>query len=393
MAVVATAGCSPGSSQGTGGGAGGGSAAGGGTGTGGGAATGGGAGTGGGGGAGGGAATGGGTGAGGGAGQGPQLPDGTLLYLRHPTSDRDVLIARDLSTGTERVVTDLTGDGSSGWEIWGYALSPDRRRIVIASLYGPTAADTGTGLATRAIWTLATDGTDFRRLTPTFPNNSGGRQSYSIDVSNPEWSADGSQVVYTYGEYWWENLTLKGGSEPWTVAASGASLPSQFPVAFGCSVLYPSRNPATGEMLLIHSVCVPGIGTNGLYLYPAAGGTSPTALVESSRAAGGIDVSLSKPAWFTDGSGFLFVAASADTNWVPGLFLYDATQHTVRLLVAPEAGTSVDSVAVSRDMTKIVYGIWRNADSSGDLHLIDLSVAMPVDVPLTTDGKSFSPAF
>jgi Tol biopolymer transport system component len=306
---------------------------------------------------------------------------------------RDLLIARDLTTGSERVVTDLTGDGSSGWDIEGYALSPDRRRIAIASLYGPTAADTATGLATRAIWTLAADGTDFRRLTPTFPNTGGGKQSFSISVSDPEWAADGSQVVYTYGEYWWENLSLKGNSVPWRVAAVGGQLPSLFPVAFGCSVLYPSRNPATGQMLFVHSVCVPSIATNGLFLYPATGGSSPAQLVASSRAADGIDVSLAKPAWFTDGSGFLFVAGSAQTNWVSGLFVYDVAQHTAALLVAPAAGTSVDSVAVSRDMTKIVYGLRRDADSSGDLHLIDLSAPTPVDVALTTDGKSFSPAF
>lgn len=302
-------------------------------------------------------------------------------------------MARNLATGAEQVVTDLTGDGSSGWEIWGYALSPDRRRIVIAALYGQTAADNMTGLATRAIWTLNTNGTDFRRLTPTFANNSGGRQSFSIDVSNPEWTADGSHVVYTYGEYWWENVTLKGGSVPWSVSATGGQAPTLYPVAFGCSVIYPSRNPATGELLLIHSVCVPGVGASGLYLYPAAGGSNPTALILSSRAADGIDVSLSKPAWFTDGSGFLFIAAAAVTNWVPGLFVYDATQHTVALVVAPPAGTVVDDVAVSRDMSKIVYSLRQTADSSTNLHLIDLSQATVTDVAITTDGKSASPAF
>src|SRR5688572_26064656 len=45
------------------------------------------------------------------------LPEGTLLYLRADTADSDVLIARDLQEGTERVVTDLRGDGSDGWHI------------------------------------------------------------------------------------------------------------------------------------------------------------------------------------------------------------------------------------------------------------------------------------
>ena len=172
------------------------------------------------------------------AGDGPVLPEGTLLYQRFRRADNrrdDSLIARDLATGDERVVTDLTGDGSDGWDIWGYSLSPDRRRIALASLYGPTAEDNETGLATRRIWTLAIDGTDFRRLTPTFPNDSNGRSSYTHEIGNPEWSADGSFVVFSWGSYWYEGTTLKGGSFPWTVSTAGDAPPSSFPTptAFG----------------------------------------------------------------------------------------------------------------------------------------------------------------
>lgn len=340
-------------------------------------------------------ATGGGGGLGGGGGGGvvgPVLPLGTLLYVRASTSDADWLIARDLATGAERVVTDLTGDGSSGWRMYGYAVSADRRRIAVATIFAPTSADTATGLATRAIWTLATDGTDFRRLTPTFPNTSGGRSNFSIDVSTPVFSADGASVIFGLGNYWWENNMLAGGTWPWSVSATGG-LPTQWPTPIDCSVVYPSRNPATGQLLFIHSVCIPGGAGNGLFLYPANGSSTPQQLVASSRASGGIDVSLSTPSWLADGTGFLYIASSADTDWRPGIFLFDLAHATSTLLLPPPADSAIDDVAISPDGTKIVYCLRDYASSSQNLLLIDLVPATPTTTALTTDGKSCSPSF
>ncbi len=333
------------------------------------------------------------SGSSGAAGGGPELPAGTLLYVRAETSDKDILVARDLESGDERVVTDLTGDGSSGWNIWGYSLSPDRRRIAIASLYGPTKEDTATGLATRAIWTLATDGTDFRRLTPTFPNRSGGRNQYQIDVSDPMWTANGANVVFDFGEYWWEGTNLRGGTFPWIVSAAGGEPPSSVPTPTDCTVLRPARNPATGDMLFIHSVCIPGSGTSGLYLYPEEGSTKPKQLLASSRATGGIDVFLATPSWIADGSGFLFVGSTAETDWTPSVLAYDTAKGTATTLVVPPSGRTVDAVAISPDGSKIVYCLRDPATKKEDLHLIDVSAAKPTDVAITNDGKSCDPSF
>lgn len=321
------------------------------------------------------------------------LTEGTLLYVRHETTDHDWLIARDLTRDKERVITDLTGDGSSGWEIGGYSLSPDRRRIAIASLYGPTAADNATGLATRAIWTLDTAGNDFRRLTPTFPNNAQGRQNFQYEVADPEWTADGKHVLYDFGEYWWEGSNLAGGTFPWIVSAAGNEPPTTFSSGADCSVLHPARNPATGDFLFIHSVCVPGQGDgDGLYLYPADGSTSPQQLVPSGRAAGSIDVYLGKPSWLADGSGFLFLGGISETDWRPSLLGYDLGTGNVSLLVGAPEGTVVDAVAISPDSSKLVYCLSTN-DGEEDLHLIDLAAASPTDTALTTDGKSCDPSF
>jgi hypothetical protein len=330
----------------------------------------------------------------GGTSTGPKLPEGTLLYVRHETADQDVLVALDLDSGDERVVTDLTGDGSSGWEIDGYALSPDRRRIALASLYAPTAADTATGLATRAIWTLTTDGRDFRRLTPTFPNDAQGRKAFQHDVGGPEWTASGAEVLYDFGTYWYEGTTLKGATFPWLVAADGKQLPSSFPTSADCSILHPARNPVTGELLFIHSVCIPGQGDgDGLYLYPADGSTNPQQIISSTRAADGIDVFLAKPSWFADGSGFLFIGGTADTDWRPSLLAYDGTENKVGMLVPAATGETIYSVSISADASKIVYCVHDNDSGDENLRLIDLSGATATDSALTTDGKSCDPSF
>lgn len=326
-------------------------------------------------------------------GEGPVLPPGTLLYLRGDGADSDVIVAHDLASGNERVVTDLTEDGSSGWEIWGIALSPDRRRIAFASLFSPTSEDTATGLATRAIWTVATDGTRFRRLTPTVPNDAGGRSSFSHPVGQSEWTADGEWVVYDFGTYWWENGQLQGATFPSVVSSEGGA--PGFPTTVtDCAVIYPSRNPVTGEFLFLHSACIPGqdVG-NGIFLYPETGTTTPTQLVASAHVDGSIDVSLAKPVWFSDGSGFLFIGRVAATEWASSLFSYDAESGDVSLLITAPEGTGIESVALSPDATTVVYTLYTVDTNTRDLRRIDLTADPVTDTALTTDGISRDPLF
>ena len=329
-------------------------------------------------------------------GTGAKLPPGTLLYVRSETPDSDVLVARDLASGAERTVTDLRGDGSKGWEISGYALSPDRSRIVLASIYGPTKADNDTKLATRRLWSLAVDGTDFVRLTPVFENTGNGRKLFTIEVQDPAFSADGNQVIYSFGNYWYEGTTLSGGSLPWQVPAAGGALPSPFPTNQGCSVLNPSTNPVTGEVLFRHSVCISS-ADEGLFLYPAGGGTKPKKLVGQTYGAGGVDPSLETASWVADGSGFVFVGTTevsrnGTTEAVRSLFLYDMAKGGVSPLVVPPPNNYVWNAAIAPDASSIVYCL-KQGDDRYDLHLIDLTATKATDVAITNDGKSCSPRF
>lgn len=314
------------------------------------------------------------------------------MYTRR-VGDGHVLVGRNLDTGNEQILTDLRGDGSGGWEIWGHSLSPDRRRIALASLYGPTAEDNASGLATRRIWTLDVDGTDFQRLTPVFPNSSQGRSSYSLDVSNPMWSADGSKVVYTLSEYWYQNNQLSGGTAPWVVAANGNSPPTNYPSQFGCAIVaYPSRNPATGEMLFLHSVCLPGSSGDGLFLYPPNGGSEPRRVLASSRVSGGVDVFLASPSWVVDGTGFVFVGSTEATDWRPSVMLYNLENDTYSTLVPAPVGAAVWGAAISPTAKKLVYCLHQDSGER-DLHYLDLTAQTITDVALTNDGKSCDPAF
>jgi hypothetical protein len=319
----------------------------------------------------------------------------TFLYVHSVTPDSDELVALDYATGKQWVVTDQKSDGSDGWDIWGHAISPDRTRIAIASLYGPTKADNATGLATRRIWTLASDGTDFQRLTPVFENDGGGRTNYNIDVQGPVFSLDGQSIIYDFGTWWYSGTTLQGGSLPWIVATSGKELPGSFPTNIGCSVIEPSVNPATGDVLFVHSVCISS-ADEGLFLYPKDGGSEPTKLVDRGYGAGNVDPALEKASWLADGSGFVFVGTTEVTrddvtSNVNSLFLFNMETGNASVLLVPDAGTNIRNAAIAPNGDGIVYCLAH--DEVYDLHAIDLTVDPPEDSAITDDGISCSPVF
>lgn len=327
-------------------------------------------------------------------GAGGALPASTFLYVSKVDADRDVLMAVDATTGETRVVTDLRGDGSQGWSIGGYSLSPDRTRIAIASNYGPTKEDVDTKLATRRIWTLATDGSDFRRLTPVFENTGGGRSGFVIEIRNPVFSKSGDTVLYNYGEYWYEGTTLEGGSGIWSVGAQGGTLPDLFKAPNPCTFVDPSVDPKTGKVTVIHSVCIPGQSQDGIYLYAADGSGTPEPLVLANAT---IDPSLETPRWVADGSGFVFIGLATvpvndTTKQVRSLYVFDMATREASPIVVPEGDdASVIDATIAPDASAIVYCL-REGEAQ-NLHVIDLSVDPATDTAITNDGKSCHPVW
>lgn len=323
------------------------------------------------------------------------MPASTFLYVSKDADDRHVLIAYDWASSQAREITDLRGDGSQGWRIDGYSISPDRTRIAISSLYAATQEDVDTKLAANRIWTLAVDGSDFRRLTPVWKNTGAGRKNFAIEVSDPVFSKDGETIFFSYGEYWYEGTTLEGGAGIWSVGAAGGALPDLFKAPSPCSLVAPSPDPSTGKVAVIHSVCVPGQGQqDGIYLYDENGGGTPELLLGSSNA---LDVSLEPPRWAADGSGFVFVGLATvpdgnGTRVVRGLFVFDMKTREAIPIVLPETpDTRVVDATAAPDASAIVYCL--EEGDAQNLHFIDLSGAEATDTAITNDGKSCHPVW
>ncbi|MBX3192403.1 MAG: hypothetical protein KF819_35760 [Labilithrix sp.] len=333
---------------------------------------------------------------GGGPGAGGALPASTFLYVSKVAADRDVLIAYDRASGQAATITDFRGDESEGWSLGNdYAISPDRTRIVVASLYGATKADVDTKLAGKRIWTLAVDGSDFRRLTPVWENKAAGRKNFAIEVSAPFFSKNGEDVFFDYGEYWYEGTTLQGAAGIWRVSTAGGRLPDLFKEPSPCSLTDPSVDPSTGKVAVIHSVCVPGQGqTSGIYLYDENGGATPELLLGSTNA---LDVMLEAPRWAADGSGFVFIALAQvpdgnSTRQVRSLYVFDMKTRKASPVVVPQGPDArvIDATAAP-DASAIVYCLQEG--EARNLHLIDLSGAEATDTAITNDGKSCHPVW
>jgi Tol biopolymer transport system component len=341
-----------------------------------------------------GGASGGAPGSSGTPGGGAALPETSFLYVSALTPDHDALVAWDVKTNAKTVVTDLTGDGSSGWEIAGYALSPDRTRIAIASLYEPVKADNDIGYAGRRIHTLNTDGSNFTRLTPPWTTQAAGRSTFTVEVRNPSFSKDGQEIFFDYGEYWYEGTTLKGASSVWAVPAAGGALPTYVWDLPGCSMTDPSPDPATGKILVQQSVCTSSQNT-GIWLYTRDGSSPPEKLVGNAQ----VDPSLEQASWAKDGSGFVFVGVAqrtvgGATRQVRGAFAYDvAKKQIVDLVIPTAADDAVRDVALAPDASALVYCLQTGSGSTQklDLHLVDLGASPPTDTAITNDGKSCHP--
>lgn len=309
------------------------------------------------------------------------LPPTTFVFERKVPSVGDHLVAMDYVSGEQRIITTLAEGNVAGWAIDGAAVSPDRTRIVIATGYGATAEDVATQLATNRLWSMDTDGGDFRRLTPVFPNNGGGRAGWRIDVRNPAFSADGQIVMYDYGEGDFQS----GYVAPWYVSAAGDSLPMLFQTSFSCSINGNGVfNPATGDLLLVHSVCVPGT-PSGYHAYPIAGGP-PVYLVNEE----GVSLSSEPPAIAFDGSAFVFTARSYADD-IQSLYAYIFSGQQVVPIVLGADGIDIVNAAFAPDNAHMVYCV-REGDTF-NLRLIDFGVDPPSDTALTDDGVSCDPVF
>ena len=268
-----------------------------------------------------------------------------------------------IATGDERTVTDLTGDGSS-WTLDIRRLAgppPDRARVTLRADGG------GRRHRPRDAGHLVPRGRRHRlsRLTPTFPNRAAGARGPALR-GRPDVDAGRIARDLRLREYWTNGTRLEGGSFPWSVSARETirRRPWRRP---RLTVLHPSRNPATGDMLYQHSVCIPGQGESGLYLYPEQGTTTPQRLPGLTD----VDVYLATPSWLADGSGFLFLGSAARTNEPARIFAYDLGAGAATALLTARPVTYAASRW--RRTGRIVYCL--ETGDRRDLHVVDATVS------------------
>lgn len=322
------------------------------------------------------------------------IPATTLLYVARPSNDKHVLMSWDLEKDEKKVITDLTGDGSSGWDIAGYAISPDRTRIAIASLYDATKEDVATGFPGRRIHLVGADGNNFVRLTPVWENLGGGKKNWTVEVRDPMFTLDGKDVLFSYGQYWYEGTKLEGASSIWSVSAAGGKLPEPAWPLDGCSVTDASTDPKTGKVAVVQSVCIDSKNT-GIWLYSRDGSSAPERVVGGAS----VDPDLEQVSWAKDGSGFVFVGQTerqvdGSSKRIRGVFAYDAASKQVIDIALPTGqDQSVRDATLAPDASAVVYCLVTSTQSGQtyDLHLVDVTANPMKDVALTNDGQSCNP--
>jgi hypothetical protein len=142
------------------------------------------------------------------------------------------LYAVDVTTATERLVTNLDDDGQKIGGLFGVAVSPDRRRIAFGSkTFRATADDSKFGFSSGMIWTVSANGSDFQRLTPPYDSqvrDAGPctrdadcaelytcqetrcvRATFSMAFTAPVFAADSKQVFFREGWSWFDE---RGGT-------------------------------------------------------------------------------------------------------------------------------------------------------------------------------------
>lgn len=306
-----------------------------------------------------------------------------LIFEKHVDERRDHLLVMDYASGETRVLATLEEGTVDGWSIDGARVSPDRTHVALASRYGSTAADVATGISANSISILPVTGGALRRITPTFPNSRPDNANWQIDVRDPVYSPDGTQVLFNYGE----GDGTSGYVAPWSIAVAGGATPRLIDLAKGAACSVNSNmtfHPTTGAMLVEHSVCI-GSEPSGYFLYPAAGG-DPDHLVNDD----GVSLSSETPAFSPDGSMFVYTARE-QASGLRSLYAYLMAERRVVTLLPGTAERAIVNASFAPDNAHLVYCV--QAGTAYDLRVIDLSTDPPVDRALTTDGVSCDPAF
>jgi hypothetical protein len=141
----------------------------------------------------------------------------TIVYLRHLSTGYDQIMAYDLATNAQTVLSDLDGVTN----VHALELAPDRLHVAFAGVFRPDASELTAGAPfSDGLWLMTVDGASFTRLTPPDLGTHPG-PDFSTEIHGIAWTADSGWLYYDMTATWMNGGTLEGGSQILMVPATG----------------------------------------------------------------------------------------------------------------------------------------------------------------------------
>jgi hypothetical protein len=356
----------------------------------------------------------------GGAGGSMPLPDTAFVFVKSVRSNADHLWAFDTASNRSWEISTLGDDGQNGIKLNGpIALSPDRSLVAFIAIFRVLPDDAYTNGDAQALWTVATDGASFNRVTPPLPkpsddgctiqnNDPRCPMGYTCDTAinhcfpphyqvtrlYPEFSPDGSTLWFELETSWFDETgMLVAGGLPTSVPTSGGQQPMPFMDSLpGCLDgvgTQPSISPDGQKMILnIFGCRTPG--SEGLYVY----GVPPSSPMTQVAA---LDVfSVPKVRW-KDANTIVYVEKGQDAQGRAAIGVIEQAiggqPKTISAFMNPNSGV-VHSLALSSDGKQIVASFGDAGRTACDLYSItSIDSATPQLSRLTNDGTSCLPAW
>jgi hypothetical protein len=283
------------------------------------------------------------------------LPPTTFVFATAKALGQSKLYSYDVLSRTTTTVSDLDGHAT----VEGVALSHDRRTIAFTGMFRAEQSDVDLGYPADMLWIASSDGTTFKRVTPTLPKQTPlPGSSYMVTMESPVWSPDDASIFIALGQVWINGTTIGGGTIISRVAATGGFPTAWSPGNAGCQHNGPVDFSADGSAVFRRDICYPA-SNNGLYRY--AGG-SVTQLVQNDSLTG-------KPELLPDGAGVLVPTYG-------GLAAIATPSGTMQGIIAPPvAGARFEEVAMDPAGRYIATCVI--AGSTRNLYLLDLAAAQP----------------
>lgn len=291
------------------------------------------------------------------------LPATSFVFVRGTQ-----IVAFDTGSSSEKVLATL--EGASRPE--DVALSPDRTKVAFIGVFRP-GGETVKG-DDKAVWTMGADGSGLQRLTPPVAADAE-IQDQAIDRASPEWTRDGSSVVFVLATTGKKGAQTLNESELWQASASGVAKYGD--ANADCALISSPRFSGDG-MTSILKAC--SKSANGIAIYDALPPGEPSSRIAGTDGSDG-------PAIVSPDGATLYYRVQVGAH--TALVSRPSAGGKAKTLYAP-ADANVAGYDLSPDGTQIVAGV----GGCKIVVLSSLDAATPTVTPVTESaGGSCAPSW